>query len=64
MDKSEFFGFPKTKTFYGYPISWFEKCSTLNADGWVKDGKIYIDGCSDSQPIRMGDEYRKRAGWN
>ena len=49
-------------TFYGYPISWFEKCLYLEADGYIKDGMIYIDGCGGSQPIRMKDKYRKRVG--
>ena len=64
MDKQDISQLTSAKTFYGYPIEWFEKCDYLNADGHIeKDGTIFIDG-GGGQPIRMMNRYRKEVGWN
>lgn len=54
------------KTFFGYPISWFEKCkSYLDADGVVnKDGTFGLpDHGGFIMCFRMKDEKRKIAKW-
>lgn len=55
-----------TKTFMGYPISWFELCdSYLEADGVVnRDGTLGLpDHGGFALCFRMRDEKRSVAGW-
>jgi len=50
----------------GLPISWFERCDTLNADWWIFDGKAYMDGMGGplAIPIRLRPEFRNLyGGW-
>jgi hypothetical protein len=49
----------------GWPISWFEPCDHIKAEGLVlHDGELSLPGRGDfMEAFRMKDKYRKKAGW-
>ena len=53
------------KFFMGWPISWFEPCDHIKAEGLVlHDGELSLPGRGDfMEAFRMKDKYRKKAGW-
>lgn len=54
-----------SKEFYGWPLSWFEPCGYLDADGVVdKDGTLgNADHGGFHTAFRMRDDKRSKAGW-